>query len=68
MVLCLFRWPLLKSLSGSWDVLMRCFASALFLLAHGLLVLEHVAVGTALHGVAELFDLWGTVRLTAVLG
>ena len=34
---------------------MRCLASALFLLAHGLLVLEHVAMGTALHGVTELF-------------
>lgn len=36
-------------------VLMRCFASALFLLAHGLLVLEHIFLGTALHGIAELF-------------
>ena len=34
---------------------MRCVASALFLLAHGLLVLEYVTVGTALHGIAELF-------------
>ena len=34
---------------------MRCVASGLFLLAHGLLVLEHIAIGTALHGVAELF-------------
>ena len=34
---------------------MRCVASALFLVAHGLLVLEHIAIGTALHGVAELF-------------
>ena len=42
-------------LSGSWQVLMRCVASGLFLLAHGLLVLEHIAMGTALHGVAELF-------------
>ena len=44
-----------ENLSGSWQVLMRCVASGLFLLAHGLLVLEHIAVGTALHGVAELF-------------
>ena len=43
-----------ENLSGSWQVLMRCVASGLFLLAHGLLVLEHIAVGTALHGVAEL--------------
>ena len=34
---------------------MRCIASGLFLVAHGLLVLEHIAIGTALHGVAELF-------------
>ena len=32
---------------------MRWVASALFLLAHGLLVLEHIAIGTALHGIAE---------------
>ena len=44
-----------ENLSESWQVLMRCVASGLFLLAHGLLVLEHIAVGTALHGVAELF-------------
>ena len=44
-----------ENLSASWQVLMRCVASGLFLLAHGLLVLEHIAVGTALHGVAELF-------------
>ena len=47
--------PVLWVLLGSWQVLMRCIASALFLLAHGLLVLEHIAIGTALHGVAELF-------------
>ena len=80
-----------RLLQNSWQVLMRWVASALFLLAHGLLVLEHVAMGTALHGVAELFlapwalrhrawdiivigvifcvfDLWGTVRLTAMFG
>ena len=34
---------------------MRCIASALFLVAHGLLVLEHITIGTALHGIAELF-------------
>ena len=45
----------LQVLLGSWQVLMRCIASALFLLAHGLLVLEHIAIGTALHGIAELF-------------
>ena len=45
----------LSLLLGSWQVLMRCVASALFLVAHGLLVLEHIAIGTALHGVAELF-------------
>ena len=47
--------PVLQVLLGSWQVLMRCIASALFLLAHGLLVLEHIAIGTALHGIAELF-------------
>ena len=45
----------LSLLLGSWQVLMRCIASALFLVAHGLLVLEHIAIGTALHGIAELF-------------
>ena len=44
-----------KILLGNWQVLMRCVASGLFLLAHGLLVLEHIALGTALHGIAELF-------------
>ncbi|QNI54603.1 hypothetical protein SynBIOSE41_02099 [Synechococcus sp. BIOS-E4-1] len=44
-----------KRVSVSWTVLMRFFASGLFLLAHGLLVLEHIALGTALHGVAEVF-------------
>ena len=34
---------------------MRCIASALFLVAHGLLVLEHITIGTALNGIAELF-------------
>ena len=34
---------------------MRFVASGLFLLAHGLLVLEHIALGTALHGIAEVF-------------
>ena len=34
---------------------MRFVASGLFLLAHGLLVLEYVALGTALHGIAEIF-------------
>ena len=50
---CIIDWSAL--LLGSWQVLMRCVASALFLVAHGLLVLEHIAIGTALHGVAELF-------------
>jgi len=31
--------PVLPALLGSWQVLMRCIASALFLVAHGLLVL-----------------------------
>ncbi len=44
-----------ETLLGTWQVTMRFVASGLFLLAHGLLVLEHIAVGTALHGVAELF-------------
>ena len=45
----------MNSVSVSWTVLMRFVASGLFLLAHGLLVLEHIALGTALHGVAEVF-------------
>ena len=45
----------MKRVSVSWSVLMRFVASGLFLLAHGLLVLEHIALGTALHGVAEVF-------------
>ena len=45
----------MKRVSVSWTVLMRFVASGLFLLAHGLLVLEHIALGTALHGVAEVF-------------
>ena len=48
-------WLRSQSLLGNWQVLMRCVASGLFLLAHGLLVLEHIAIGTALHGIAELF-------------
>ena len=51
---CAFRLRT-KRLLGNWQVLMRCVASGLFLLAHGLLVLEHIAIGTALHGIAELF-------------
>ena len=47
--------PGIKTLLGNWQVVMRCVASGLFLLAHGLLVLEHIALGTALHGIAELF-------------
>ena len=46
---------LMRRVSVSWSVLMRFVASGLFLLAHGLLVLEHIALGTALHGVAEVF-------------
>ncbi|WP_255442045.1 hypothetical protein [Synechococcus sp. PROS-7-1] len=42
-------------MSASWSVSMRFVASGLFLLAHGLLVLEHIALGTALHGIAEVF-------------
>jgi len=79
------------AVSTSWRVLMRFVASGLFLLAHGLLVLEYVALGTALHGIAEVFlapwairhrawdlivigvvfcvfDLWGTLRLTNMIG
>ena len=47
--------PGIETLLGNWQVVMRCVASGLFLLAHGLLVLEHIALGTALHGIAELF-------------
>ena len=49
--------PGIKTLLGNWQVVMRCVASGLFLLAHGLLVLEHIALGTALHGIAELLSL-----------
>ena len=34
---------------------MRYFASGLFLLSHGLLVLDHLGVGAALHGIGEVF-------------
>ena len=44
---------------------MRFVASGLFLLAHGLLVLEYVALGTALHGVAEVFHAPWALRLKA---
>ena len=33
----------------------RYFASGLFLLSHGLLVLDHLGVGAALHGIGEIF-------------
>ncbi len=34
---------------------MRYFASGLFLVSHGLLVLDHLLIGAALHGIGELF-------------
>ena len=34
---------------------MRYLASGLFLLSHGLLVLDHLGVGAALHGIGEVF-------------
>ena len=45
----------MQVLLGSWQVLMRCVASALFMVAHGILVLEHITIVTALPGIAELF-------------
>ena len=48
---------------------MRDFASGLFLLTHGLLVLDRLGVGAARHGIGEVFfapwaikqKLWGFV-------
>ena len=34
---------------------LRYFASLLFILSHGLLVLDHLPIGAALHGLGELF-------------
>ena len=39
----------------TYDILFRYFASGLFLLSHGLLVLDHLGVGAALHGIGEIF-------------
>tara|TARA_Y100001968_G_C19270013_1_gene673748 strand:- start:685 stop:909 length:225 start_codon:yes stop_codon:yes gene_type:complete len=37
------------------NVIFRYIASGLFLLSHGLLVLDHLGVGAALHGIGEVF-------------
>tara|TARA_Y100001968_G_scaffold298427_1_gene308289 strand:- start:212 stop:550 length:339 start_codon:yes stop_codon:yes gene_type:complete len=39
----------------TYDTFLRYFASGLFLLSHSLLVLDHLSVGTALHGIGEVF-------------
>tara|TARA_Y100001968_G_scaffold15483_1_gene12451 strand:+ start:2003 stop:2302 length:300 start_codon:yes stop_codon:yes gene_type:complete len=39
----------------TYDTFLRCFASGLFLLSHGLLVLDHLGEGAALHGIGEVF-------------
>lgn len=36
-------------------VLFRYFASLLFILSHSLLVLDHLPIGAALHGLGEVF-------------
>ena len=47
----------LKGMSSSnWQfVFFRYFASFLFILSHSLLVLDHLPVGAALHGLGEVF-------------
>ena len=50
----------LKNLKGmgssNWQfVFFRYFASFLFILSHSLLVLDHLPVGAALHGLGEVF-------------
>ena len=39
----------------TYDTFLRYFASGLFLLSHGLLVLDYLGVGAALHGIGEVF-------------
>ena len=42
--------------SSNWQfVFFRYFASFLFILSHSLLVLDHLPVGAALHGLGEVF-------------
>jgi len=42
--------------SSNWQfVFFRYFASFLFILSHSLLVLDHLPVGEALHGLGEVF-------------
>mgnify|MGYP001377638468 CR=1 FL=1 len=36
-------------------VIFRYIASLLFLFSHGLLVLDHLGIGAALHGIGEVF-------------
>ena len=46
-------------------VIFRYMASGLFLFSHGLLVLDHLAIGAALHGVGEVFFLPWAIRQRA---
>merc|ERR1712138_255129 len=39
----------------AYDIFLRYFASGLFLFSHGLLVLDHLGLGAALHGIGEVF-------------
>tara|TARA_Y100001968_G_C19321094_1_gene699311 strand:+ start:70 stop:303 length:234 start_codon:yes stop_codon:yes gene_type:complete len=39
----------------TYDIFFRYVASVLFLLSHGLLVLDHLGIGASLHGIGEIF-------------
>ena len=42
--------------SGNFQfVLFRYLASFLFIISHSLLVLDHIPIGAALHGIGEVF-------------
>ncbi len=38
-----------------WLIIFRYIASLLFLISHSLLVLDHLGMGAALHGIGEVF-------------
>ena len=60
----------------TYDIFLRYFASGLFLLSHGLLVLDHLGVGAALNGIGEVFfstwaikqKAWDLVLITCLFG
>ena len=41
--------------NNSYFVSLRYFASLLFIISHSLLVLDHLPLGAALHGLGEIF-------------